>query len=615
MSSGPGFASGMRMEFEQLGPYRLAKKLGHGGMGTVYEGVDVETDQAAAVKVLAPQLALEAGFRARFEAEIESLKKLRHPNIVRLFGYGEQSGTLFYAMELVDGPSVEEILASGRRFFWREVTQLAVQLCRALKHAHDHGVIHRDIKPANLLMPSAGGVKLSDFGIARLFGNTRMTSDGGILGTAEYMAPEQAEGRPLTERCDQYSLGGVMYAMLAGRAPFRANSFVEMLQMQRFSEPTPLARVAPDTPLELQRIVHQLLEKDPQKRFTNTLMLGRALEAMLRGLSLTGIDESPAATRPGTPSNSTIAATAISHVPGESDRSETDYELEPRAVSATAASPTLSARESAEPVSPLEPVRNFTKVSEQSDDHAPWYREAWRSIATPQTLALTIGLAVLVAGVWLAMRAPTADQLFAKVETLTADGSLDGLRNAESDIRTFLAQFPDDSRAAGVEGKLETLELARRDRKLKLQARGIGKGQSLSAVERSYTEATSLETSDPELAWKKLKAIVDVYDDPDASAESREFVNLARTELARLTTQLQQDAQEQRALVKARLARADELWPSDPAGARRIWDGIVELYSGKLWAEQLVGQARSALKERRVTAVDSPSSDSPTSPP
>jgi serine/threonine-protein kinase len=237
-----------------------------------------------AVKVLAPAMAAEEGFRGRFEAEIESLKKLKHPNIVRLFGYGEQDGTMYYAMELVDGASLEEEIGNRRRFDWREVTQIAVRLCRALKHAHDHGIIHRDLKPANILMSRDGEVKLSDFGIARLFGNTRMTNDGGVLGTAEYMAPEQADGRPITDRCDQYSLGGVMFTLLAGRPPFRASSFVEMLQMQRFSEAQPVSCYAPDTPAELDRIIAQLLEKDPAKRFSNAMMLARALEAMEKGL-------------------------------------------------------------------------------------------------------------------------------------------------------------------------------------------------------------------------------------------------------------------------------------------------------------------------------------------
>ncbi len=137
-------------------------------------------------------------------------------------------------------------------------------------------MIHRDIKPANLLLSEDGQIKLSDFGIARLFGNTRLTSDGGVLGTAEYMAPEQADGRVVTDRCDQYSLGGVMYALLAGRPPFRAGTLLEMLQLQRYAEPEPVRRYAPGTPVELDQIIRQLLEKDPQRRFANALILGRA---------------------------------------------------------------------------------------------------------------------------------------------------------------------------------------------------------------------------------------------------------------------------------------------------------------------------------------------------
>ncbi|HTU23991.1 MAG TPA: serine/threonine-protein kinase, partial [Pirellulales bacterium] len=136
------------MQLHQLGPYRIQKRLGQGGMGAVYEGVDTATGETVAIKVLAPQLATDEGFRVRFQAEIESLKKLRHPNIVRLFGYGEEQSSLFYSMELVRGSSLEDELRAGRRFDWREVTDLAICLCRALKHAHDAGVIHRDIKPA-----------------------------------------------------------------------------------------------------------------------------------------------------------------------------------------------------------------------------------------------------------------------------------------------------------------------------------------------------------------------------------------------------------------------------------------------------------------------------------
>ena len=177
-------------EPEQLGPYKIVRLLGRGGMGSVYEGVHQGAheahDQRVAIKVLAPQMAAEPGFRERFEAEIETLKTLNHPNIVRLYAFGEQDGSLYYAMELVEGTNLEDELQAGRQFDWREATDIAIHICKALKHAHDHGVIHRDIKPANLLLDENNEVKLTDFGIARLFGNVGMTADGGIMGTAEY---------------------------------------------------------------------------------------------------------------------------------------------------------------------------------------------------------------------------------------------------------------------------------------------------------------------------------------------------------------------------------------------------------------------------------------------
>lgn len=283
------------MHFERLGPYSIVRKLGKGGMGTVFAGVHVETNEVAAVKVLSAALAQEEGFRERFEAEVESLKKLHHPNIVRLLGFGEQDGHLFYAMELVEGRSLEEEVQAGRLFDWRETTELALQVCRALKHAHDRGVIHRDIKPANLLLAGDGTIKLSDFGIAKLFGNSGLTADGGLLGTAEYMAPEQADGRPVTHRCDLYSFGGVLYTLLARRPPFRASSMVEMLQLQRYAEPEPLRRYASDVPAEMEAIVATLLSKDPERRIPTAMVLARRLEAMKHGLSVRPDEETPAA--------------------------------------------------------------------------------------------------------------------------------------------------------------------------------------------------------------------------------------------------------------------------------------------------------------------------------
>src|SRR5262245_9559591 len=279
------------MQLIRLGPYEIDKPLGKGGMGSVYSATDANTGQRVAIKALTPHLAMASGFRERFEAEIESLKTLRHDGIVRLYGYGEQDGVLFYSMELVDGISLEDEIKAGRRFSWREVTNIAIQLSLALKHAHDHGIIHRDIKPANILLHDDEHVKLADFGIARLFGTTSLTTAGGVLGTADYMSPEQADGRPVTARCDQYSLGGVMYALLAGRPPFRAKNLPQMLQMQRFASPEPVRRYAPETPEQLERVVMQLLAKDPADRFPNTQVLARHLQAMAMALSRPAADD------------------------------------------------------------------------------------------------------------------------------------------------------------------------------------------------------------------------------------------------------------------------------------------------------------------------------------
>ncbi|MBI3839222.1 MAG: serine/threonine protein kinase [Planctomycetia bacterium] len=573
--------SAKAMQFEQLGPYRLGKKLGQGGMGAVYEGLDTESGEEAAVKVLAPALASEEGFRARFEAEIESLKKLRHPNIVRLFGYGEQSGTLFYAMELVRGTSLEDELRAGRRFEWREVTQIAIKLCRALKHAHDHGVIHRDLKPANLLMSTDGEIKLSDFGIARLFGNMRMTSDGGVLGTAEYMAPEQADGRVVTDRCDQYSMGGVLYTLLTGRPPFRAKTMVEMLQLQRYAEPELVTRFAPQTPAELARIVHQLLEKDPQKRFANALILSRSLEAMDRGLSISmsrGGDFVVAAAGTDISDSSPLSPTLTPTQLPPAERGEGTVVPQINATEATQAyDPAVENRPQSAPEPAATPATRFTKVEERHDERASAARELLAGLLAPQTLALLAGLLVMILGGWYLMRPPTADELYRQIETATADGEVESLRQAQPQIETFLERYADDPRCEKLRGMQDELK-------------------QTDPVQRAFTEAKRYALISPELGLVKFQALVDVYGEADVGSETpRQFVRLARQQIKRLERQIEKSVADDRKLVESRLERAAELSASDPAAARKIYQGIVQLYDQKPWAVQLVACARAAL--------------------
>jgi serine/threonine-protein kinase len=317
----------------QLGPYEIKSRLGRGGMGAVYEAVDTTSGKTVAVKVLASHLADDAGLRKRFDAEIDALKNLRHPGIVRLLAFGEQDDQPFFAMELVRGKSLEHILRSGRRFSWRETVAVAIEITRALKVAHDHGIVHRDLKPANLLVTEAlpaetpasqkpaeallwtaeadvGAaatddadkvtVKLADFGIAKLFGGAGHTALGHVVGTAEYMAPEQAAGRLLDHRADLYSLGLVMYAMLTGAPPFRGTQLTEVIDKQRRAIPPRVASLVPDMPTELDELIARLLSKDPAQRPASALALGRLLAAIE---ALHSPTDGPAPARPADKTN------------------------------------------------------------------------------------------------------------------------------------------------------------------------------------------------------------------------------------------------------------------------------------------------------------------------
>ena len=263
---------------EHLGKWLIERELGRGGMGSVYLGREETSGQQAAIKVLTPELSQEPGFLERFRREIVAVSALDHPNIVKFFEAGESGRRHYYAMEYVQGEDFEVILTRFGRLAWKEVLDIAMQICPALKHAHDRGIIHRDLKPHNLMRSDSGQVKLTDFGIAKVFASRQLTRAGGIVGTADYLSPEQALGKPVTKRSDLYSLGVVLYRMLTGWVPFQGNSTAELLHKHvyaRFDRP---CKRVPDVPAEFDELVCKLLEKDPDKRPPDALVLQRELE-------------------------------------------------------------------------------------------------------------------------------------------------------------------------------------------------------------------------------------------------------------------------------------------------------------------------------------------------
>jgi serine/threonine-protein kinase len=615
------------MQLTHLGPYEIDKPLGKGGMGSVYAATDTTTGQRVAIKALTPHLAMADGFRERFEAEIESLKTLRHEGIVRLYGYGEQDGVLFYSMELVDGISLEDELKAGRRFNWREVTSIAIQLSLALKHAHDHGIVHRDIKPANILLSGDEHVKLADFGIARLFGTTQLTTAGGVLGTADYMSPEQAEGRPVTARCDQYSLGGVLYALLAGRPPFLAKNLPQMLQLQRFAHPEPVRRYAPDTPEQLEHVIAQLLAKDPAARFPNTQVLARHLQAMVIALSRPAADDFALVHEP--PSNAAHEPQVSAAEPDDVTQSENPATRErltaladriaARADAAAQAAATLAAEDvnlnrsvgvpapsvAATPAvaatsTPERPTR-FTTVEEEEEEARirSQHQRPWLMIVL-QLAALAAVLGGMVAFALYLSRPPSADELYAAI-TDRGQGDADApLISVEKEIDRFLELYASDPRAAKLRRYKEHIELEKLERKLRRQSRDSGSDDPpLLPAEQLYLRAADLAETSPDQAVTLLQSLVDLYGPKGPGKQDAvvAVVQLAKQRLAAMRAKLAKLHERELAALGERLIVAKQLTKTQPQQAIAMYRAIIELHSNNAWAKEVVMQARTQLEE------------------
>lgn len=267
------------MHPDKIGPYLIERKIGSGGMGNVYLGTHEDTDQQVAVKVLPASMAREEGFVLRFSREIQAMRKLSNQHIVQIFEDGKaDDGSYYYSMEFVDGETLTSLVQRRKRLPWQEVIEITLQIATALKAAHDAGIIHRDLKPSNLMVGKDGEIKLADFGVAHVFATTRLTRTGGVVGTAEYMSPEQARGKQATKRSDLYSLGAVMYVMLTGRPPFTGKLASDILHQHQFSQFDKPSHYVPELPRMVEDFVCTLLEKKPDDRFPDALVLLRKLK-------------------------------------------------------------------------------------------------------------------------------------------------------------------------------------------------------------------------------------------------------------------------------------------------------------------------------------------------
>jgi eukaryotic-like serine/threonine-protein kinase len=261
-----------------VGKYRIVERLGRGGMGTVYKAVDESLDREVAIKVLNPDLTDQAVLK-RFRAEAVTLARLNHPGIATIYELHQQQDDLLMVMEFVRGETFHDLSDRLGPLAPPQAAHLCMQVLDALAHAHRGGVVHRDLKPANLMITDTGAVKVMDFGIARVLGSEHFTHGGYMMGTPAYMAPEQVLGREIDGRADLYSVGVVLYRLLAGRLPFSADTAISMVQMQISEAPTPIVSFRPDLPAWCTAIIDRSLAKPPSDRFQSAEEFRAALSA------------------------------------------------------------------------------------------------------------------------------------------------------------------------------------------------------------------------------------------------------------------------------------------------------------------------------------------------
>ena len=552
-----------------FGPYRVVRLIGQGGMGTVYEATDPATGRTVAIKTLPLHLANDDTIRRRFQSEIETLKKLSHPCIVHMREWGEEEGLPFFVMDYVPGLTLEALLRSGKRFTWRDTVSIAQEIVRALKSAHDLGVVHRDLKPANLIFPPAAGggfhVKLTDFGIAKLFGETGLTRSGSVLGTPEYMAPEQAASQHVDRRGDLYNLGLVMFAMLAGKPPFQG-AVAEVLESQRSREPPRITTLVSDVPKPLADLIERLLEKSPGRRPNNATIVARMLADVASAASKPSEQFAPSTAMPEVPDG--LPTTIVTDVAGHTFQSDSRTANATRASSKGGPS-TFTTRE--------EDAR-AARIERELKTRSNWLM-SWLTTM----MAAAIISSVLAGGCFIGKHVffPSADFVHTRIIQIVEKPDAHRLEYPPCEkIESLLARFPDDPRADGLRQIGREIGLDRLQKKLRLSVQKMKNGRPLEPpvgdpLRSSYLEGLRLWNiiKDLEGAAKEFRGIIkasgtsgpsenaspcDVTDNPDPAA----WRELARRQLKLVDNELAEARGEALANTKkaeAMLRQAAEL--------------------------------------------------------
>jgi serine/threonine-protein kinase len=527
-------------EKRRIGPFELEQTLGVGGMGIVYLARYLKTGQYVAVKVLSPDLTADPKVAKRFEREMDILKKLKHPHIVQYYGGSTSGAQRYYAMELVKGGSLESLIKSKGPLAWEQAIEYGLQIAKALEHAHAAGVVHRDLKPANLLLTSKGILKLSDFGIARDTQSTALTAAGKTVGTMAYMAPEQINGKhPISAKTDLYALGCVLFEMLTGRTPFVSETSPEMLFKHLDEEPPSIREFNITVPLWFDRVVQDLLAKDPSDRPYDAL----AVQVMLDEVREKVATQQSIARQ-------TLAGGAATVKDGDASLTKI--------------------------------LGKSRKTKKKSRLTTPWYERTWFLMLC---LLTVVGVAV-----W-GFRPKNEGEVFAELAPIMSSDDPDDWYTVEYQIADFLKSYPEGEHAAEVRQWQDRIEMDRAEKQADLRA-NRGRDPE-SPAERLYMEARQFEKFGDRLtALQKYEGMQPLFDDDD---KARPFLNLARRQARKIKDSIgsENDPVE---FVRRQLKEADDLYlAGEKVRARSRWQSIVALYENLAEHEVQVRRARARL--------------------
>ena len=598
------------MALERLGPYKLISVLGRGGMGTVYRSEHVDSGELFAVKVLAPVYSHDPHFRNRFESEIKALYKLDHENIVRLISYGQDDSNLFFAMELVTGKSLFQLQRSGKRFYWREVLKIGRDVAQGLRHAHDRGIIHRDLKPGNLLRTQDGTVKITDFGIAKSFGASQITGTN-VVGTVDFMSPEQAKGQPVTVRSDLYSLGTVMFTLLSGSPPFTGSSVEESLRNLTTVPAPKITQRAPDVPEAIEELVANLLQKNPDDRIqTAQALLHRmaSIEKDLKGYSEAKTAEKPNVipgdqTMVGDKKHLTRSGVAVSGKAKtienvrEGKKLKTSISNKKRDATINQRVEEAKTNESEDADSEMELAEidrrdYFNTVPEARQRKQEVEPVSHQSATLKGVLGVALPLLAVVALVWFGVnqvnRPPDATALLAEIESGAHSPQL-----RLEEIDDFIERFPDHERIDDVRvlrGLGKGNQVLNR---LKAVAKTSGK---LSQLEQRFLRIVELKETDAPIAREQLVAFIALHDHEAELDESvAETVEAAKAFEPAFATAAAETVKVTRTKIVNALKRAQSAESFDEAV--KLYESIIKLYADVPWVEDLTAQAAEELEQ------------------